>query len=67
MTELAYSYFRTGKVFMQEIEWKFLKCNKCLTKLVLDESNEYEEVKICPKCGEKHMLIKKIRKEGVMR
>ena len=63
MTELIYSHFRTGKTFMQEMKWKNLKCEDCNEELIIDSSNEYEEIKICPECGKKHLLIKKIRKD----
>ena len=51
-----------GKSFRLEMEWKYLKCKDCDCELILTDENEYEAVKICPKCGKKHLLIKKIRK-----
>lgn len=63
MTKLIYSHFRTGKCLMQELQWENLECKNCGEHMEVCECNEFEEVKICPRCGKKHMLIKKVRKE----
>ena len=52
---------RCGKTIMQEMEWETLKCDDCGTKMELKTENEFESVKICPKCGRKGLLIKKLR------
>ena len=62
MNDLIYSSFRSGKVLRQIMKWQFLKCKDFDCELILTDENEYEAVKICPECGKKHLLIKKIRK-----
>ena len=62
MTELFLRHIWGGAV-MQEMSWKYLKCVDCDCNMALDNVTEYEEFKICPKCGRKELLIKKIRKE----
>lgn len=51
-----------GTSYRQMMIWKYLKCKDCDCELILTDENEYEAVKICPECGKKHLLIKKIRK-----
>lgn len=52
---------RYGKTIMLEKYWETLKCYDCGTKMELKTENEFESVKICPKCGRKALLIKKLR------
>lgn len=52
---------RYGKTIMLEKYWETLKCDDCGTKMKLKTENEFESVKICPKCGRKALLIKKLR------
>lgn len=48
-----------GKVLTTEEKWKNISCEKCNIKMILEEENNFESIKICPKCREKIILIKK--------
>ena len=52
---------RCAKSVTSELDWKNLKCNKCGSNLLLKKTNEYEDVKYCPKCNSKYIRIKKLR------
>lgn len=70
-TDLSENIFlserRWGKTLMQEQQWANLKCNDCGGKLELEKDNEFESVKICPDCGSRSILIKKIREENELK
>ena len=54
---------RCGKQLVTELKWKNLQCeNHCDGELYIKDTNEYEELKICPVCGKKYLLIRKLRK-----
>ena len=64
MTEWLYSNYRCGKYLMQMLKWKYLTCKKCGTELILKDADEYREIKVCPRCGGRHILLKKLRPEA---
>lgn len=52
---------RQGKTFTLMIEWENLVCKDCGEKMVLEKENDYENVKFCPNCSRRDLLIKKLR------
>ena len=54
-----------GKTLMIQKKWDNLKCTDCGCKLKLIYGDEFESVKLCQECGKKHLLIKKLRKDGL--
>ena len=48
-----------GKQLMQEIEWEGMKCEECGATLPSYPSYiSVGEVKTCPVCGRKHLMIR---------
>ena len=62
MTEL-FPKSRFNKCIIQEQVWENLNCRECGGEMEMVTDNEFESVKVCLECGDKALLIKKIRKE----
>ena len=60
--KLLFHPSRVGKTVMLQKKWDNLTCRECGCDLKLERDNEFEAVKICPRCGKKHLLVKKIRR-----
>lgn len=60
--KLLFHPSRVGKTFMLQKKWDNLTCRECGCDLKLEEDNDFEAVKICPRCGKKHLLVKKVRR-----
>lgn len=60
MTVVFFSEHAVEKSSMTDKKWEKLKCPSCKVLFEIAKSTEYEELKICPKCGQKRVLIKRI-------
>ena len=66
MTEKRYSRtYDFSKSLIDEITWNTMRCKKCGEKLPNYPSyTDYGELKICRKCGNRHLLVRRLPKNG---
>ena len=58
MTIVFFSEQLVENTLMTDKKWDKLKCPSCKVLFEIEKSTGYEEVKVCPKCGQKRVLIK---------
>ena len=63
MTVVFFSEQAVENPSMTTKKWEKLKCPSCKVLFEIAKSTEYKEVKICPKCGQKRVLIKGVDAE----